>query len=251
MSRGVLPHGASRTLLLNSAMHSLPEKEFNTALQETLSSQIPPPAIPEDFSHHSVPVKMSTTHPLNISTILPPELLPAMSSHLIINPEPSPVIFHIPDFYTLHRITDYAQPHPINNEPYLSNTHTRPLLPSLAKLPSPTLQHSTKVRVVSDDFTSNWSSYTQRGTSALPKVGFPSMLDFLDSANVNRKKVVSMTKNLSFLGYVHQVGMDILCCATGPVLPLVFLQPHLTDPYPKRWVKAADTKNIVYLMTLC
>ncbi|KAG2128623.1 uncharacterized protein EDB93DRAFT_1184323 [Suillus bovinus] len=244
----VIPASEQRDALLTGnacpCLYPLLEKELNAALQDTLSSQISPP---EDFSHHSVPVKTSTTHPLNISTILPPELLPAMSSHLIINPEPSPVIFYIPDFYTLHRITDYAQHIPSTTSPtsltvsrkahsrrstripLLSSipahssspesiprtpplpvppafmnqppqsiiealqaaidtrlttlaTKTRPSLPSIAKLPSPTLQHSTKVRMVSDDFASNRSSSAQRGTSALPKVGFPSMLDFLNSS---------------------------------------------------------------------
>jgi hypothetical protein len=52
----------------------------------------------------------------------------------------------------------------------------------MAKLsPPPTFKQSTKVRVVSDDLASNRSSPAQRGTFALPKVVFPSMLDFLNS----------------------------------------------------------------------
>ncbi|KAG1859477.1 hypothetical protein C8R48DRAFT_774810 [Suillus tomentosus] len=83
---------------------------------------------------------MSTTHLLNIFTIVPPELLPAMSSHLITNPEPSPIIFHIPDFYTLHRITDYAQHVPSTTSPtslmVSRKAHSRrsnqiPLIPSI------------------------------------------------------------------------------------------------------------------------
>ncbi|KAG1800523.1 hypothetical protein EV424DRAFT_1587116 [Suillus variegatus] len=246
----VIPASEQRNALLSGSacpcLYPLLQKELNAALEDTLSSQMPPAPIPEGISHPSIPVKTSTTHPLNISTIVPPELLPAMSSHLITNPEPSPVIFHIPEFYTLHRITDYAQhipsttsptsltvsrkahsrrssripllppipahsfsPEPILHPPPLPippafmnqppqsimealqaaidtrlttlATKTRPSLPFIGKL-SPTLKHSTKVRVVSDDLASNRSSSTQRGSSALPKVVFPSMLDFLNSS---------------------------------------------------------------------
>ncbi|KAG2355071.1 hypothetical protein BDR07DRAFT_565204 [Suillus spraguei] len=65
----------------------LPQKELNAALEDTLSS---PQTIHEGTSYCSMPVKTPITHPLNISFILPPELLPAISSHLIANPEPSP-----------------------------------------------------------------------------------------------------------------------------------------------------------------
>ncbi|KAG2048181.1 hypothetical protein BDR06DRAFT_1072948, partial [Suillus hirtellus] len=47
---------------------------------------------------------------------------------------------------------------------------------------SPTLKHSTKVRVVSDDLASNQSSPAQRMSSALLKVVLPSILDFLNSS---------------------------------------------------------------------
>ncbi|KAG1812602.1 uncharacterized protein BJ212DRAFT_1569660 [Suillus subaureus] len=247
----VIPASEQRNALVSGtacpSLDPLLQKELNAALEDTLSSQMPPATIPECTSHCSMPVKTSKTHPLNISTIVPPELLPAISSHLITNPEPSPVIFHIPDFYTLYRITDYAQhvpsttsttslavsrkahscwssriplspsipahssslnpiPHtpPLPIPPAFTNqppqsiiealqaaidtrlttltTKPRPSLPFIAKLPPPTLKHSTKVRMVSDDLASNRSSSAQRGTSALPKVVFPSMLDFLNSS---------------------------------------------------------------------
>lgn len=111
---------------------SLLQKELSAALEDTLSSPIP---IPEGTSGSSTPVKTSKTHPLkfvlahslrsarswllcykrSISTIIPPELLPAVSSHLLTNPQPSPIIFYIPDSYTLHRITGYAQLIPPTN----------------------------------------------------------------------------------------------------------------------------------------
>jgi hypothetical protein len=99
--------------------------ELSAALEDTLSSQMSPSIpIPKGTS---TPVKTSITHPLkfvlarhegtlahhcskrSISTIIPPELLSAISSHLLTNPRPSPIIFHIPDSYTLHRITGNAQ----------------------------------------------------------------------------------------------------------------------------------------------
>ncbi|KAG2140418.1 hypothetical protein BD769DRAFT_1662983 [Suillus cothurnatus] len=246
----VIPTSEQRNALVSGSacpcLDPLLQKELNAALEDTLSSQMSPPTIPESISYCSMPVKTSITHPLNISTIVPPELLPAISSHLITNPEPSPVIFHIPDFYTLYRITDYAQhvpststtplavsrkaqsrrsgpiptspsipahcpspdPRPLNSPlpipPVLMNqppqsiiealqaaidtrlttlaTKPRPSLPFIAKLSSPAHKHNTKVRVLSDDLASNRSSSAQRGTSSLPKVVFPSMLDFLNSS---------------------------------------------------------------------
>lgn len=243
----VIPASEQRNALVTGSacpcLDPLLQKELNAALEDTLSS---PQTIPEDTSHCSMPVKTSITHPLNISSIVPPELLPAISSHLTANPEPSPVIFHIPDFYTLYRITDYAQHIPSTTSTtslaISRKAHSRwssriPLLPSIpahsssldpiphapplpippafinqppqsiiealqaaidtrlttlakprasfpfiAKFSPPTLKHSTKGRVVPDDLASNRSSPPQRETSALPKVVFPSMLDFLNSS---------------------------------------------------------------------
>ncbi|KAG2355067.1 protein-tyrosine phosphatase-like protein [Suillus spraguei] len=243
----VIPASEQRNALVTGSacpcLDPLLQKELNAALEDTLSS---PQTIPEDTSHCSMPVKTSITHPLNISSIVPPELLPAISSHLTANPEPSPVIFHIPDFYTLYRITDYAQhipsttsttslaisrkahsrwssripllpsipahsssldpiPHapPLPIPPAFMNqppqsiiealqaaidtrlttlTKPRASFPFIAKFSPPTLKHSTKGRVIPDDLASNRSSPPQRETSALPKVVFPSMLDFLNSS---------------------------------------------------------------------
>lgn len=261
----VIPASEQRNALVSGSacpcLDPLIQKELNAALEDSLSSHMPPPAtIPEGTSHCSMPVKTSKTHPLNISTIVPPELLPAMSSHLITNPEPSPVIFHIPDFYTLQSITDYAQhipsttsptslalsrkahsrrssriplspahyppspepmlhPPPLPTPPAFLNqppqsiiealqaaidtrittlaTKPRSSLPFIAKLsPSPTLKQSTKGRVVSDDLASNRASSAQRGTFALPKVVFPSMLDFLNS-NEREQLAFSVTSQNS------------------------------------------------------
>ncbi|KAG2337557.1 hypothetical protein BDR05DRAFT_919588 [Suillus weaverae] len=241
------------------------QKELNAALEDTLSSQMPTTSISDGTPHRIMPVKTSKTHPLNISAIVPPELLPAMSSHLISNPEPSPVIFHIPDFYTLHRITDYAQhipsatsstslavsrkahsrrssrspllpsiaahsppsPEPMPHTPPLPippafinqppqsitealqaaidtrlttlATKPRSSLPFIAKLSPPTLKQSVKVRVVSDDLASNRSLSSQRGTFALPKVVFPSMLDFLNSSEREQLAISAASQNATKL----------------------------------------------------
>ncbi|KAG0704686.1 phosphatases II [Suillus ampliporus] len=243
----VIPTSEQRDALVSGSvcpdLDPLHQKELNAALEDTLLSQISFIPIPEGTSHCKMSVKTSQTHPLNISTIIPPELLPAVSSHLIINPEPSPIIFHIPDFYTLHSITGYTQHIPSTTSPaspaVSRKTHSRlssrisllppspshssfpkepiPPLPIssafmsqpqqsimealqaaidtrlttlatkprpspsfIGKLsPSPALKQTTKVRVLSDDLASNRSSPAQRGTSALPRVVFPSVLDFL------------------------------------------------------------------------
>ncbi|KAG1742179.1 hypothetical protein EDB19DRAFT_1850616 [Suillus lakei] len=264
----IIPASEQRNALISGSacpsLDPLLQKELNAALEDTLSSQIPAAPIPEGTSHRSTPVKTSKTHPLNISTIVPPELLPAMSSHLVTNPEPSPVIFHIPDFYTLHRITDYAQHTPSTTSPaslaVSRKAHSRrssriPLLPSIpahsspepihhtpplpippasmnqppqsimealqaaidtrlttlaakprsslpfiAKLsPPPALKQTTKVRVLSDDLASNRSSSAQRGTFTLPKVVFPSMLDFLNSSEREQLAVSVASQNTTKL----------------------------------------------------
>ncbi|OAX34956.1 phosphatases II [Rhizopogon vinicolor AM-OR11-026] len=109
----VVPTSEQRDALVSgiacSSISPLLQRELSAALEDTLSSQISPTPIPEGTSGRSTPVKTSQTHPLNISPIIPPELLPAVSSHLLTNPQPSPTIFHIPDSYTLHRITGHAQ----------------------------------------------------------------------------------------------------------------------------------------------
>ncbi|KAG1769322.1 phosphatases II, partial [Suillus occidentalis] len=204
----VIPTSEQRNALVTGSacpcLDPLVQKELNAALEDSLSSHMPPPAIPESTSHCSMPVKTSKTHPLNISTMVPPELLPAMSSHLITNPEPSPVIFHIPDFYTLQSITDYAQHIPSTTSPtslalsqpmpplptppaFLNQppqsiiealqaaidtrlttlaTKPRSSLPFIAKLsPSPTLKQSTKARVGATKQSSRASSATLRPVS--------------------------------------------------------------------------------------
>ncbi|KAG1745369.1 uncharacterized protein EDB91DRAFT_1345701 [Suillus paluster] len=252
----VIPTSEQRDALVSGnvcpGLDPLRQEELNAALEDTLSSQILPTPIPEGTSHRSMSVKTSQTHPLNISTIIPPELLSAVSLHLITNPSPSPIIFHIPDFYTLHCITGYTQHIPLTTgttslavsckaqsrlpsrisslppiplhpaSPREPIPHTPPLpissafmgqpqqsvvealqaaidtrltthatnarpSPPFIRLPSFSFSFScskqtTKVRVLSDDLASNQASSAQRGTSALPKVVFPSVLDLVNSS---------------------------------------------------------------------
>ncbi|KAG1851688.1 phosphatases II [Suillus subluteus] len=270
----VIPASEQRNALISGtacpSLDPLLQRELNAALEDTLSSQIPPAALPECTSHCTMPVKTSKTHPLNISTIVPTELLPAISSHLITNPEPSPVIFHIPEFYTLYRITGLCPAHPINNEHYLSSlefqlspsipahssspnpplpippaftnqppqsimealqaaidtrlttltTKPRPSLPFVARLSPPPLKHRTKVRVLSDDLASNRSSSAQRGTSALPKVVFPSMLDFLNSSEREQLSVASQnaTKPRTSSALLHPTSNTKRCFKLGNLM---------------------------------
>ncbi|KAJ7350247.1 protein-tyrosine phosphatase-like protein, partial [Mycena albidolilacea] len=50
-----------------------------------------------------VPLKTSSTHPINISTMIPFELLPLISSHLLLSS--GPTVFDIPSSFTLDRLT--------------------------------------------------------------------------------------------------------------------------------------------------
>ncbi|OJA15870.1 hypothetical protein AZE42_11011 [Rhizopogon vesiculosus] len=286
----VVPTSEQRDALASgiacSSISPLLQRELSAALEDTLSSQISPTPIPEGTSGRSTPVKTSQTHPLkfvpipspslwntrslllcfprSISPIIPPELLPAVSSHLLTNPQPSPTIFHIPDSYTLHRITGHAQlipstiptslvdirkahshlprrtlllpPMPAHSSPPPPVPHTPPLpispnqpklsiaealqaaidtrltssshplnkshssLPFVVKLPPPPiLKRSTQVHPLPNDSTSEscpssrqQSSPGQRGTSAPPKVLFPSVLN-LHQADEQEQLAISVT----------------------------------------------------------
>jgi len=138
-------------------LDSLLQQELSAALEDNLSSQISPAPILEGTSVPSTPVKTSRTHPLkfvpahrrrmpthrrkrSISTIIPPELLSALSSHVSINTQPSPIILHIPDSYTLHRITGYAQLIPSMNPTSIAaarkaHSHRSRRIPLLPPIP--------------------------------------------------------------------------------------------------------------------
>ncbi|KAH7923949.1 phosphatases II [Leucogyrophana mollusca] len=94
------------------------QQELSAAISEPLSS-IPQPPSPID---PALQMKTSETHPINISTIIPPESTVTISSHLSQCSKPSPVMFDIPLAYSLDRITGYLQ-----------------LFPSLPPMPSRSL----------------------------------------------------------------------------------------------------------------
>ena len=164
----VIPTSEQRDALVSGTaspdLDPLLQRELSAALEDTLSSQNLPTPIPEGISGRSTPtpVKTSETHPLkfvltsssslrnthssllcyqrSISAIIPPELLPAVSSHLSTNPQPSPIIFHVPDSYTLHRITGYAQLIPSMKPTSLvavRKTHSHPSRQALLVPPIP------------------------------------------------------------------------------------------------------------------
>ncbi|TDL25978.1 phosphatases II [Rickenella mellea] len=72
------------------------QQEISAAMASSL------PLLPQNAN---MPPKTSKTHPINISMIVPFELLPIISSHLARAPEPSPVVFHLPPCYFLDRVT--------------------------------------------------------------------------------------------------------------------------------------------------
>lgn len=52
-------------------------------------------------------------HPLSVSMLIPPELLPLVSSHLAPRLPPHPTLFTLPPVYTLDRLTSAPAPHPL------------------------------------------------------------------------------------------------------------------------------------------
>ncbi|KAJ6497896.1 protein-tyrosine phosphatase-like protein [Mycena sanguinolenta] len=55
-----------------------------------------------------VPLKTSSTHPINISAMIPFELIPLISSHLLLSSS-GPTVFDIPSSFTLDRLTATQQ----------------------------------------------------------------------------------------------------------------------------------------------
>jgi hypothetical protein len=69
----VIPTSEQRNALVSGSacpcLDPLLQKELNAALEDTLSSQMSPPTIPEGISCCSMPVKTSITHPLKFVII--------------------------------------------------------------------------------------------------------------------------------------------------------------------------------------
>ncbi|KAI3615277.1 hypothetical protein WG66_003611 [Moniliophthora roreri] len=106
------PTGASPDIEPNSAILS---QELSAAMEDTFTPQSELPSV---ALHHSV--KTSTSHPIKISSVVPPELLALISSHLLLNSsaltdyaleESSPLahpptVFDLPTPFTLDRLTN-------------------------------------------------------------------------------------------------------------------------------------------------
>ncbi|KAF9647314.1 phosphatases II [Thelephora ganbajun] len=72
-------------------------QEISAAMGETL------PNNNNAFTTSSI-IKTSESHPINTSTIVTPELLPVISSHLVRNPYPYPILYELPPPFRLHRV---------------------------------------------------------------------------------------------------------------------------------------------------
>ncbi|RDB24873.1 hypothetical protein Hypma_008087 [Hypsizygus marmoreus] len=82
------------------------QEEINAAITTPLSQ-----AQANFFMHPSI--KTSSTHPINISSIVPPELIALISSHLLFasssGSRSPPTVFEVPASFTLDRLTSHRQ----------------------------------------------------------------------------------------------------------------------------------------------
>ncbi|KAH7908611.1 phosphatases II [Hygrophoropsis aurantiaca] len=102
----ILPASEQRVALgteQTELVHPSLQQELSAAISEPLSSHPPAPADP------ALQVKTSETHPINISTIIPPESIVAISTRISQCSQNSPVMFDIPLAFSLDRITGYMQ----------------------------------------------------------------------------------------------------------------------------------------------
>ncbi|KAG5646297.1 hypothetical protein DXG03_003894 [Asterophora parasitica] len=100
------------------------QREIEAAIAEPLDSR-PRHPTPETANHT---IKTSSTHPINISAIIPHELIPLLSSHLLFNsvsPSP-PTMFEIPSSFSLDRLVAPSSAHP---QPTQIHTTSSPPLP--------------------------------------------------------------------------------------------------------------------------
>ncbi|KAF9245026.1 phosphatases II, partial [Melanogaster broomeanus] len=123
----------------NTTPHPELQQDLFDALSQLIPNQSRPQSQPQppeqqDVDNRFLQVKTSDTHPINISLIIPPESLAAISSHLTPCSKPYPVLFDIPFPYNLDRITGYAQSFPsLASLPIipLRSTSVSPALPPL------------------------------------------------------------------------------------------------------------------------
>lgn len=86
------------------------QDEISAAIETPLTSVVRTAPPPQPAHHPNV--KTSETHPINVSSIIPFELLPIISAHLTTPPKGSPVLYDVPPIYTLDRISSTPQvPH--------------------------------------------------------------------------------------------------------------------------------------------
>ncbi|KZT27984.1 phosphatases II [Neolentinus lepideus HHB14362 ss-1] len=75
------------------------------------------------------PIKTSATHPINISMVIPPELISIMSTHLVRPQQPSPTVLEVPPAYSLERLIFQPPPY------YFSSLSTTPMRQSFTYQP--------------------------------------------------------------------------------------------------------------------
>ncbi|KAG6857273.1 hypothetical protein H0H87_007106 [Tephrocybe sp. NHM501043] len=101
------------------------QQEIEAAISEPLDNvpKLPDSRTTEPSSH---PVKTSSTHPINVSFLIPPELIPLISSHLLLS-SACPTIFEIPHSFTLDRLLmPHAVAHPSTSiQPQVTVKHLR------------------------------------------------------------------------------------------------------------------------------
>ncbi|GLB37237.1 putative protein tyrosine/serine/threonine phosphatase activity [Lyophyllum shimeji] len=108
---GVPPSTLSPVIL--GSRGALPQDSETVHLQEEIEAAIAEPL--DHTPRHAAPpltespnhsIKTSSTHPINISPMIPHELIPLISSHLLFNssPTPSPTVFEVPPSFTLGRL---------------------------------------------------------------------------------------------------------------------------------------------------
>ncbi|KAH9945641.1 phosphatases II [Amylocystis lapponica] len=112
----------------------LSRPSFACSLQEELSAAMSSPLVLAKHPPTSSPfaqssVKTSETHPLNVSAIIPVELLEIISSHLTEAAHQSPVMYELPSYLTLDKVA--AHPHRSSSE--LSPPPTMPPMPAVVR----------------------------------------------------------------------------------------------------------------------
>ncbi|KZT04610.1 phosphatases II [Laetiporus sulphureus 93-53] len=117
-------------------------QELNAAMSVSL---LPLDGLDDSAPQCDVPIKTSDSHPINVSPIIPLELLRIISSHLI-QTEGSPVIFDLPSSHYLDRVTAYSPDLPPGIVPWPSN-HATPVIvtpPRITTVSPDTQHHSTQ-----------------------------------------------------------------------------------------------------------